>query len=353
MNPIILRPSAVDRWLNCPASVFHNDENPTKYSKAGNDKHLQAHDILTNKKPIEKDLKKQSDVEFYCNYIRMHEVFAKKIDIEKTLEYQVTDQIILRGTPDCVIYFDDVIEIVDFKSGYQDVDPECYQLILYAALACVNMSNSLTVQDVKVILTVVQNKIIKQKILNKVFDKLDKVLYWNPEKDNYKTGSWCQFCSFKPKCRTYLNGINPILNLLPDPKTLTDAVLASYYDMRSFVKNYFESVRKELLSRIEQGNAPTHRIVEKKRYKYKFDGLELIKKINLEVDFKKRNRYLFENDKLRSPEDLIRAGILLDDKEFVELVKENIKVEIIKTIKPVDEVETNLLPPLNDSTEGV
>jgi hypothetical protein len=269
--------------------------------------------------------------------------------LEKTLETVLEDGMVLRGTPDCVVYFDDGIEIIDFKSGYQDVDPECYQLILYSALVFLNM----TVADpkkLKLTLTVIQNKIIKQKVINKVFDKLGKIVHWKPEKDNYKAGSWCQFCSFKPKCRTYLNGINPLLNLLPDPKTLTDPVLASYYDMRAVINNYFESVKKELLSRIEKGNAPTHRVVEKKKLKYKFENDAIF--ISRLIEYGISSETILDT-KLRSPNNLIAFAESYGEQKLIDLVNEYIEVEVIKTIKPVDEAETNLLPPLNDSTEGV
>lgn len=339
---ITLRPSAAERWMNCPASAFHNEDKPTKYSKAGTDLHSQAHDILIGKANIDENT--DENVKFYCDYVlRSSMASYMPPDYERTIARELGD-IEIKGTPDAVLYFYDAVEIVDFKSGYKDVEPDSPQLILYAYLAVLGHN--------KVILTVIQNKQIKTRVihnfkeseeLKNVLSKIPNILKPNPV---YQEGSWCQFCSFKTKCKKYLNSINPLLNLLPEPETLSDTVLASYYDMRSFMTSYFDSVKAEMIKRIGENKIKTHYI--KSRKKQKVTKIDEMVGWLYECGLKQCD--IFEMS-FKSLPDIINIVEEKIPHKIEEFVKEFVTFTEAHSIAQIEENEIYLLPALTNGDE--
>lgn len=328
----ILRPSASDRWLNCSASIHHNEEYVSKFAQSGTNKHSKAVSeyygaILKNLSTCPDD----TDVGFYVNYLLQAHRDNKNVIVEITMQDMVNEDLLLRGTPDALIKNDDYIEVVDFKSGYQEILPDSNQLLLYAYLAEKNH-----LMAVKYI-TVIQNKTIKKLELTndhrKKISEKAKIIF---DKTEYNAGYWCQFCSFKTKCKEYLNTISPFLNILQDPAKMTNKNLTSFYEMRNYLAKYIDDVKTEILKRAKN-NSINNFTIETKESKSIDDESQLLIDL-IKIEFPFQNFIKIKN--LKGLMDLAS-----EDTETINIINKHFVTETKEVLKRVDKPT---LPPIGD-----
>lgn len=152
MKPVILRPSSAHRWSSCTESIRMENrhkqeygETPTSpYAEKGSSLHKIAEVILRgggidNLDEYKKLLFAQNPIlEIYINYIEslrasgsyFEELFEEHVNI-----YDLTSgPFRISGTPDYAINIPErsTLYVVDLKTGYQRVEPDNEQLLLYS-----------------------------------------------------------------------------------------------------------------------------------------------------------------------------------------------------------------------------
>ena len=146
-----LSPSAAHRWLNCPASLLHNEETEgeeSEYAKEGTVAHALAAECLikgsdlTGDEPytldgVEVTPEMHAFIMEYVNTIRALAV-GKNLVVEERicLEHLVKD---CYGTADAIIFDDDTIEVHDLKFGRgKKVEAEGNEQLLIYLLGAVD-----------------------------------------------------------------------------------------------------------------------------------------------------------------------------------------------------------------------
>ncbi len=179
-----LSPSSAFRWRVCPGSVREEAKYPdtdNEYSLRGTAAHFVAEDCLANertpgywrgqtvevdkvdgtKEPIQVDQKDTEAIWTYIDYVHrrmeqipgVHAEFETKLNPGAWLERNDCE-----GTADCVLFSNEVIEVIDYKHGSGvAVDVEGNeQLLLYAIGACARMDWNQLDHGIPVQMTIVQ-----------------------------------------------------------------------------------------------------------------------------------------------------------------------------------------------------
>ena len=155
-------PSSMDRIIECPLSVPLSKQAPPEpesiYAKEGTTAHGHGEEaLLSGVSPVlPDDPEMQQGVDIYFRYCDPLIEQATNYGIEARL---VADEELF-GTADCWVYnkATRLLEIIDFKYGFNPVDPEeNRQAMTYAALLFLDEEIKLREEDVDVVrLTIVQ-----------------------------------------------------------------------------------------------------------------------------------------------------------------------------------------------------
>ena len=146
----------------------------------------------------------------YCND-RTKELQATRL-IEEQLELTELHEAIW-GTADCLLIadkkIDNLIEVIDFKSGSWPVTMPSNQLKIYGLMALSRYGD----EDTKVLMTIVQPRIRGNKSkINSYQMNAEELVDWGyqdlkkaaelcfEDPPVFKAGDWCRFCSFKNDC---------------------------------------------------------------------------------------------------------------------------------------------------------
>lgn len=128
-----LSPSASARWIACPGSVALSERAPhisssTAYAERGTALHAMAADYLRG---VEVDV--PAEIKTYCDYA-MTRIQQRRAAVWIEQPMSLDAQIF--GTPDLVIACGQTLEVVDLKTGFQEVKADGNtQLICYAEAA--------------------------------------------------------------------------------------------------------------------------------------------------------------------------------------------------------------------------
>ena len=203
---IKVRCSSLDRFFKC--SYFLNYPNaslPTSpYANEGTIKHKLAEQILKGK-----HLEVTKDLEFYINYINKLKQNSNMFEVE----YK-TNIGSLKGTVDCFILKDDILYVIDLKTGIIEVNPYSAQLLGYA-YSIKNILKKKNILVKKVYSIIIQNckekKIEITNLLDEFKNKFERQLKLH---DNNKPniGSHCNWCNALLECSKIKQLINNVRN---------------------------------------------------------------------------------------------------------------------------------------------
>jgi len=205
-DKITIRCSELDRLLKCTHYLLlPRIERDTTYASAGRVQHQYAKDVLEGQKR-EVDSNTQDYIDYIKNVNQRFDAPCKVI-LEQTFMLNLSAKhnnsnyfYVLQGTPDAIIYCwkKKTIEIVDLKSGYQEVTPFTNQLKGYALLAKRKFPNAQ-----KFILSIAQNN----EVVSFNFDDTEYFLRDFKKKilnilkeGRYKLSKYCLWCSSKLHC---------------------------------------------------------------------------------------------------------------------------------------------------------
>lgn len=219
MSHALLSPSASHRWIECPPSARLTEfltDTTSIYAADGTIAHSVAESKLKHRlgyaatKPKCEDAEMNEYTDDYVNFV-LEQAAAltnpavyveQRVDCSKYIPECF-------GTCDALIVSDDVLHIIDLKSGYVKVDAEENDQLRIYALA------SLTMFDFLFDINTVRMSIFQPKLGNcstweipvtELTDWANDTLIpaaqlaWNGGGE-YKAGSHCQFCKAKAECR--------------------------------------------------------------------------------------------------------------------------------------------------------
>lgn len=256
MNGLI-RCSELDRFMACPSFLKTDrlQDYSTIYAKNGIEAHKEIERRITNN-IIDDRYELNSYVEFIIK--------TKEKGATYFLErYKSNDHI--HGTADCVIYLDEYMYIIDYKNGYQEVKPDCYQLFGYAIL---NLQPNIKY----VVLCIFQNgefkkiKVSASDVIKKSLEIIEK-----KKQSYYELGDHCMFCS--RVCPLQVNAMSKLLGFTPS----IDNLIINEKIVTKFIKKIHDSV-------YENDIAPDGYVFDevetKRRYIKECEGLpDLLKEI--------------------------------------------------------------------------
>ena len=334
-------PSGMERIVECPLSVQLSRQAPPEpesiYAKEGNVAHGHGEEaLLSGEVPnLPDDVEMQQAVEIYFNYCDPR--------IESATNYGVESKVIadeeLFGTVDCWTYHKvgGVLEIIDFKYGYNPVMPEeNMQMMTYAA--CLFLDDEIPINEEmvnEIVLTVIQPRGGGTKSWETTAARIGKHLEIidgaiNASKMDNPPGAmghWCKWCPAKLIC--------PILTAAEegltswDTRDLSDEDLGKLLATAQILEQKAAAIFAYAHARAEDGQRITGwKLVAKRATRKWIDSVKVLA-------WAKRNGKLklMMQPKLISP---AQAGKLLgDDFEAVEKMIESISSGT--NLKPSDD----------------
>lgn len=274
----LLSASGASRWLNCPPSARleeeYGEKRSTEYSREG----TLAHELA--ELYLRRDLKGMSDGEFdegleaimsnelfkeeMLDYVQMYTdyceaAFNEAVAVNPTAFADIEVKLDLTeyipesfGTGDFINISDGTLEIVDLKYGRGvRVDAEWNkQLMLYALGALRIYDTFYDIEEVK--LTIVQPRVdsisswtipvwhLRDWAVNTLRPAAALAFEGRGE---LSSGSWCQFCSVKHRCRKLYENQMEIARLeFGAPELLTDNEIAEVVLKAPAFKTWLESI---------------------------------------------------------------------------------------------------------------
>lgn len=294
----LLSASGSSRWMNCTPSARKEEHIPnvsSPYAEEGTlahelseielKKYFKLIDLDEYKARLQviedNDLYSDDMPEFvdtYVTYCIEQVVYYKSIC--KSVEISIEEKIDLTayipegfGANDFVIIADGFIEVIDLKYG-RGVSVSAInnsQLKLYGLGSVFKHRLSYNMKDIK--LTVVQPRTYS--ISSFVIDVHELEEWANTEVvskakiafeggGELKSGEWCKFCRFKPKCRAIYDDNQKLMEKdFSDPDELTEEEIKSVFEKADQIISWVNSVNAYVLDKLLK--------------KEKFEGYKLVK----------------------------------------------------------------------------
>lgn len=297
----LLSASAAGRWLNCTPSAKLEDEFGEKKSSVYAEEGTLAHELselyllkdvlnLIKEQDFDNRLEKimANDlfneemldvIPIYTDYCASQFAEAKTVDQLATMEIEqkldLTEYVPESfGTADCIIAFDNVLEVIDLKYGkgvpvYADWNK---QLMLYGLGALHKYDMVYDITEIR--LTIVQPRINNISTWQISVEELRK---WAEEelrpkaqlafegKGELDAGDWCRFCSVRNKCRKlYEQQLEIAKHEFAEPTLLTDEEIADIVKRVPKLVEWANSIQEYALAKAVTENKqwPGLKIVE-------------------------------------------------------------------------------------------
>ena len=240
-----LSPSASARWIACPGSVAMSERAPSvsssTYADRGTALHAMAADYLRG---VEIDV--PAEIKTYCDYAmtRMQQRRSTVwIEQPMSLDAQIF------GTPDLVIACGDTLEVVDLKTGFQEVKAAGNtQLICYAE-AALRTYPAITKRIKTIRLTIVQQSSIATARLSRsalrsyvaaILSAADRASRHDAPR---VVGSHCQYCPGAVICdERKAETLRHARVAFTDPETVDEALLCAAVEDGKRVIEHIESL---------------------------------------------------------------------------------------------------------------
>lgn len=342
-----LKEEAMERSYSASISI----KSSVNYSDAGSVAHKIA-ELLLNKalkseeysqqelddlyKYLPKDMNKH--IVEYITYITKEAKGAKYVGIEEPVKDEYLQ---INGRIDSYIVSDDLIEVIDFKTGkVKLVEPDNMQMILYAYCLGIKYPN---IKEFK--LTICQPALWSEKSIYisrwELFQRKEEAndafyrwkLLLNADEEFYRNpGSHCDefMCPLKSTCAAY-HAMNAkkaadILSYVGDIDELNNIDLSALMDSLTALQNTKDATSDKIVNRINSGKSvPGYKVLAAKR----------IKKVNNEADVANMMLELVESG-IISPDEAfdLKSAVQLEKclpKDiYDEFVRDNIKIEMTK-----------------------
>lgn len=295
----LLSASGSPRWMGCTPSARFEDQFPEQGSSAAAEEGTLGHEIteilvklklkmitqaqynialsaLKQSEHYSDDLQELADkcAEYvYESYLHQKTVKIGKVEIFIEQKFDLTTWIKDGfGTNDCGIYAIDILEIIDYKFGRNEVLAENNpQLKIYAlgVLHAIGPERAALVQTIK--LTIVQPRL--ESISSWEISKKD-LLHWaeselmpkaeqaDKGEGEFVAGDHCHFCRAKAVCPAKLSSVMELAKLdfstpmeTPEMDFLTDEELVEVFAATKMVTDYLSSVKDYLFDRVRKGES--------------------------------------------------------------------------------------------------
>jgi hypothetical protein len=287
--PLELRPSAASRWIACPASALLSKDIPPTPSgdaaQAGTAIHaLAEYCYQFDDNPMEFEGDTMEGVKlakWHCEMaydhlqaIRDLEEFSKNnVRIEEKVSYLENDQVTLRGTADVIALarHENVIVILDLKTGAQYVDEDSDQLKIYALGALKKFD--IDAKTIELQINQPRTGGVRAHAMS-----IDELRAWerntlipaimaatNPQTQPKPSEKACQYCPAKLTCPAQAAAFELVAAQEPGIVTmkkedipavmrrLSDDQVSDLLDRAPIVEAFVEALRKHAKERMEQG----------------------------------------------------------------------------------------------------
>ncbi len=288
--PLELRPSAASRWIACPASALLSKDIPPTPSgdaaQAGTAIHaLAEYCYQFDDDPMEFEGETMEGVKlakWHCEMafdhlqaIRDLETFAGQgsIRIEEKVSYLENDQVTLRGTADVIALarHENVIVVLDLKTGAQYVDEDSDQLKIYALGALKKFD--IDAKTIELQINQPRTGGVRVHAMS-----LDDLRAWerntlipaimaatDPQTQPKPSEKACQYCPAKLTCPAQAAAFELVAAQEPGIATMTkedikqvmvrlsDDQVSDLLDRAPIVEAFVDALRKHAKERMEQG----------------------------------------------------------------------------------------------------
>lgn len=287
--PLELRPSAASRWIACPASAILSKDIPPTPSgdaaQAGTAIHaLAEYCYQFDDDPMEFEGDTMEGVKlakWHCEMaydhlqaIRDLEEFSKNnVRIEEKVSYLENDQVTLRGTADVIALarHENVIVILDLKTGAQYVDEDSDQLKIYALGALKKFD--IDAKTIELQINQPRTGGVRVHAMS-----IDELRAWerntlipaimaatNPQTQPKPSEKACQYCPAKLTCPAQAAAFELVAAQEPGivamkkedipavMRRLSDDQVSDLLDRAPIVEAFVEALRKHAKERMEQG----------------------------------------------------------------------------------------------------
>jgi hypothetical protein len=279
--------STAKRTMNCPAWLLLRDQLPKAMTAQGSNEFADRGTLLHNLMeamindpeldPFTHAGKVLNDVTLTAEDI--HEVgvptytaydkFAEENNFQLEMpecEMEVSED--MGGTSDVIACNEDTIFILDFKFGFNLVDPEeNEQGLFYASSAYSDAQERykdlFTPERTNVVIGIIQPEYANQgkdivqtwatttERLHEFSNALDKAVYDDQDVDNPVSGEWCKYCPNITTCKAKTGQVRKALML--DPKSQSAQVLAEALSMADEVAEWAKAVKAQAHSQMDLG----------------------------------------------------------------------------------------------------
>jgi CRISPR/Cas system-associated exonuclease Cas4 (RecB family) len=180
------------------------DNTNNKFAKKGTDTHKQCEEylktIIANNQKLEKIIKTTNEITFedYINALYDFIQYINYDNVSYTFEIeQAYQKGLFKGHCDIVVAFSNGIRcVVDFKAGYDSVEPDCPQLLVYSYIT--DSQYTAVIQENQ------SNGIVEYKPykVNKpaVDDLISKLEFQKEQEVKPVSGKHCNYCPYKTSC---------------------------------------------------------------------------------------------------------------------------------------------------------
>lgn len=265
-----ISPSASERWINCPVSVWLTQSIPmVEESTGAAEEGTLAHQLAELK--IRKNIINEIGIDELMDDLRNDPLYQFEMDVFTSeyldfIESRVDKDAIVKveecldlgqfydgmfGTVDCAVITDKTASIIDFKYG-KNVEVEATnnsQLLLYA-IGIYERYHTMGFEEIE--LAIFQPRMANIDVWRITVGDLlkwrDSVLIpaiarINVKSAMAKSGSWCRFCKGQAKCELYAKRYECDEETLLDPFELSNDEIGELIDKFSGIDAYLKKLK--------------------------------------------------------------------------------------------------------------
>lgn len=241
-----LSPSASARWIACPGSVALSDRAPhvpstTGYAERGTALHALAADYLRGAA-----VEVPPEIRVYCDYA-MSRIQQRRATVWIEQPMSLDAQIF--GTPDLVIAAGDTLEVVDLKTGFQEVNAAGNTQLMCYAEAALRTYPSMAKRIKTIRLTIVQQSIATATLSRAALRSQIAAILAAADRASCDdapriVGSHCQYCPGALICDARKSEtLRHARMAFSEPESVDEALLCAAIEDGKRVIEHIESLR--------------------------------------------------------------------------------------------------------------
>lgn len=274
----------------------------------------------------------------------------------------------LDGTADVTIITDDMLEIIDLKTGRDHVDPDDPQLMYYAAGAMVPYMDVLGQVPFKIVRTTIVQPLGEHPdhirshdwTPDQLFDWMKHVVYPAYERSldlnapatpSMEGCKWCRVADCKERAEWIMNGVTQINQDIgrnephvPDITTLSDEQIMTIHDHAPLLQSFVKTVDKfiETTKKQDPARFPLLKFTPRLGNSKWIEGED---KMTIKLKNQKFKKADYTVTKIKSPSQMLKIA---DAKQKEYLQKQIIRPEIGFKLVPVTNDDQDAFPSAKD-----